>query len=289
MKSKIHIVSENLLLTFLSILKILVSSKISVKIPRKNSSTAIVLGNGPSLKDSLEKLQIQIEAQKPDLFCVNFFCFSDLYDKLKPAHYVINAPEFWLPDVDQEYLNLRKKFINTILSKTSWPLHIYMPYQAQKHKWLVQALTENSQISISVFNTTPVEGFKGFCQTAYDFKLGMPRPHNVLIPTLFMAIYLRFENVFLLGADHSWLREIFVTEENLVLLSQKHFYDVKDPAAKPMKKIGSGNRKLHEVLEKFTYSFKAYFDINEYAKQKKVNIYNSTPGSYIDAFDRKEP
>jgi hypothetical protein len=49
---------------------------------------------------------------------------------------------------------------------------------------------------------------------------------------------------------------------------------------------GKGERKLHEVLMKFVYSFEGYFTIRQYAEYKHTQILNCTPGSFIDAFDR---
>jgi hypothetical protein len=124
----------------------------------------------------------------------------------------------------------------------------------------------------------------------------MPRPHNVLIPSLILSINMKFSNIYVCGADHSWLKEIYVDNENEVLLSQKHFYDkqaqkqsdYRDMAVpQPMYHGGSNNkRKLHEVLEKFYYTFRSYWKIKSLAESQAVKIYNITPISYIDAFDR---
>ncbi len=47
-----------------------------------------------------------------------------------------------------------------------------------------------------------------------------------------------------------------------------------------------GTRKLHEVLIKFVHAFKGYHDIERYARSKGIIIYNATPQSFIDAFER---
>jgi hypothetical protein len=114
----------------------------------------------------------------------------------------------------------------------------------------------------------------------------MPRPHNVLIPSIMIALSLGFKKIFLFGADHSWLKDIWVDEENNVLLQQKHFYDIDKAKPRHMDYLGKGKRKMHEVLIKFYHSFKGYFEIDAYGKNQGKTIYNCTPGSYIDAFDR---
>ena len=115
---------------------------------------------------------------------------------------------------------------------------------------------------------------------------------------MILGINLGFKKIFVAGADHSWLKELFVTELNEVLLSQKHFYDKETlneetdknkPTPKPMYLGGTGQtRKLHEVLLKFYYSFRSYWDIKNYAEALSVSILNITPGSYIDAFERQK-
>jgi hypothetical protein len=102
-----------------------------------------------------------------------------------------------------------------------------------------------------------------------------------------ISINLGYKNIYLFGADHSWLKDIHVDENNLVLLTQKHFYNEKSARPKPMTNTGKGVRKLHEVLKKFQITFKNYFLIEEYSRKKNSLIFNSTKNSYIDAFERK--
>ena len=91
-----------------------------------------------------------------------------------------------------------------------------------------------------------------------------------------------------MGVDHSWLNEIFVTDENVVLLNQKHFYDQLKSKHMPMSKDLNSSRKLHEVLQKFYYTFRGYHEIAEFSSNYHVVVYNLTAGSYIDAFKREE-
>ena len=47
--------------------------------------------------------------------------------------------------------------------------------------------------------------------------LAMPRPHNVLIPSIMNLAYLGYKELYIVGADHSWLSEITVNENNEAL------------------------------------------------------------------------
>ena len=165
-------------------------------------------------------------------------------------------------------------------------MDFFIPFVAKKTSRWKKILSQNHNISINYFNSTPIEGYRWFRYFSYNRYLGMPRPHNVLIPSLMICLALRFKKIFLFGADHSWLKDIQVSEYNEVLISQKHFYDKGAPKAKTMHHLGKGNRKMHEVLMKFVHAFRGYFEINDYSISNGQEIINCTEGSYVDAFKR---
>ena len=57
----------------------------------------------------------------------------------------------------------------------------------------------------------------------------------------------------------------------------------------PLDKKGKGERKLHEMLTKFVFTFQGYHILEKYSRQKKIKIINVTSNSYIDAFERIAP
>ena len=67
---------------------------------------------------------------------------------------------------------------------------------------------------------------------------------------------------------------------------QPHFYRDNDAEHQRVASVYK-NVRLHELLLSFHIAFKAYFDVDEYARYIGANIYNATPGSFIDAFPRK--
>ena len=115
---------------------------------------------------------------------------------------------------------------------------------------------------------------------------GIPRPHNVLIPAILNIINTGYKKIYLIGADHSWLPLISVNDQNIALVNQQHFYDESENNSEFMHRE-SRPRRLHEVLEKLMFAFRSYFDLKDYANSRDVKIYNCTPGSFIDAFERK--
>lgn len=257
------------------------------------SRECIILGNGPSLKEALKQADRFHGRTK---ICVNYFGRTEEFERIKPEIYLIASPEYFLKDDKQEYQDSRIETFRAINEKTTWPMMLVVPQLARRQRaW--QSYFTNPNIHLVYFNNTPIEGFQGFKNVAYRLRLGMPRPHNVLVACVWFAINLQFAKVYLLGADHSWLNEISVTQDNEVLIGQKHFYDqqvtqqqnqVNKPAPKPMYK-GTSNesRKLHEVIEKFFLSFRSYWELKAFARYRAVEVINLTEGSFIDAFEKQ--
>ncbi|MDE7120512.1 MAG: hypothetical protein K2O10_07865, partial [Muribaculaceae bacterium] len=115
---------------------------------------------------------------------------------------------------------------------------------------------------------------------------GMPRPRNVLIPSLMLAIAMGYRDITVLGADHGWLSTLSVTDDNRVVSVQPHFYKADKNEEQRVSAV-YGTLRLDQVLESMTIAFRAYHSIERYARRKGARIYNATPGSMIDAFKRR--
>lgn len=273
----------------LSVLRIIVFTKLSALYsPSKNKreKSLIILGNGPSLESDLNNKVSDFK--NFDFLAVNHFSESDLYEKIQPSIYCIGAPELFEDNATEELKTKSDNLFKSINKKTSWPITIYLNTRAYKSNRWRSILNGNPHISIKYFNRTPIEGFFKYFFWRYNF--GMVRPHNVLIPSIMIAINKNYKRLCLFGADHSWLKELRVSDKNEALLNQKHFYDIKKSKPSTMRKDLKGlqSRKLHEILYKFYLTFKGYHEINKYSKRFNVEIFNLTTDSFIDAFERKE-
>lgn len=275
---------NNLRLLTITLIRIIILSRFKIKLPKTTAKKCIILGNGPSINTSIQNNQQFIHSC--DLFCVNFFPQTDLYEKLKPSYLVVNAPELFFDEGREAILKLSENLFFQLQNKTTWKIFLMVPALASKyHKWK-QTVSQNNNIKIVYYNPTPVEGFRWLNHFFFSMNLGMPRPHNVLLPSIMLALNIGYKEICLLGADHSWLPEITVDDNNMVMVNQKHFYDEKNSAPQIMPKKEPGPRRLHEVLTKFMHAFAGYFVIKEYAGYRHSKILNATPGSFIDAFER---
>ncbi|MFT4662387.1 MAG: hypothetical protein ACI8XB_002677, partial [Patiriisocius sp.] len=255
----------------------------------------VILGNGPSLNEFVESSEDFLATRSK--LAVNYFVRSEFYQRLKPNYYLITSPEFWKKEEKEGWSEDRMKTFELLADRTDWDLVFYVPKLAEKHHKWKGIIEANKNIEIRYFNNIPIEGFVFFRNWAFKNNLGMPRPHNVIIPSLMMSINMKYSRIFLAGSEHSWLKELNVTEDNVTLLSQKHFYEKQSSHVKsihsnvkekPMYYGGSKNKRpLHDVLEKFYFTFRAYWEIKDFATKKNVSIYNLTKDSYIDAYDKK--
>jgi len=277
---------ENFILSILSLIKVIILSKPGIRIPHvADDKQLIILGNGPSLTKQISGLD---NPQSFDLMSVNNFPATEMFERVKPGIHIMLAPEYFIEGVNDNYIDIRNNLYNALYEKTDWPLILFLPVFAKKYKALFSHVLNNSNIKILYFNATPVEGFDAFMFWLMRRNLGMPRPHNVLIPAILLGLNMKYKSIGLMGADHSWLKNLWVDEGNRVLLIQKHFYDENSAQAKPMLMKGKNERNLHEVLYKFYISFKSYFLLRAYSSKLQSEIINLTRGSYIDAFKRAD-
>ncbi len=274
--------------SFLAILKVILLTKYKKEVKfEKRSKACLILGNGPSLEETINN-EPEFLSDK-DLICVNHFPVSDLYEKVRPHYYITVAPDLWLDDIDQHFIEQSDLLFKTMASKTNWKIGFLVPFEASKYKrWKVH-LKSNPNIQFIHYNNIGIEGWKFLRHFFFRKTWAMPRPHNVIIAAIYNAINLGYSEIYLWGTEHNQFKEITVDENNRALINQIHFYDRDSSKYTTLDKRGKGSRRVHEILFKFMVAFRSYFILKDYAESRNVRIINSTPGSLIDAFERKIP
>lgn len=264
--------------TLASALKILLKSrKPSGSESVQMGTEIVILGNGPSLADTMDRHSDWLASK--ELMAVNFAANTYAWEKLRPRWYVLADPHFWSKKQNE---NLKLLWEN--LKITAWPVILYVP--CNKLKATRKKLRE-SHVKVKGFNMTPVEGFSWFRHAVWRRGLGMPRPRNVLIPAIMLALREGFTTVMLAGADHSWTRTLSVDDQNRVVTIQPHFYEDNREEHERVASVYS-NVHLHDMLESLTIAFRSYHKIAAYARKLGADVLNITPGSFIDAFPRRQ-
>lgn len=235
----------------------------------------VVLGNGPSLKKNLDEDSDWL--RDADTLAVNFFANTPQFRELRPKYYVLADPHFFdKADTDP---NVRKLVDN--LNTIDFPMTLFIPSKCGKKT----RMFNNPNLKIGRFSFTAVEGYLWFEKLAFRAQWGMPRPRNVLIPSLMIGIWLGYKQIYILGADHSWLQTLSVDDENHVVSVQPHFYKEDDKEVQRIQQVYV-QHPLHEVIESMMIAFRSYHKIRWYAGIAGTEILNATPDSMIDAFKR---
>jgi hypothetical protein len=266
--------------TLISILSVFFFSKFSFRrnftaLIKKNHNHCYLIANGPSLKQVFQNEKEIFEGQ--DVFTVNLFYETSFFYEMKPKNHIIADSGFWNPTDDPRLIEIHKNFKEKLL-KVSWDMNFFVPYAG--YAFIKDILKTNNKITIIPYNHTPVSGLKNISHFLYRNNLGMPIPTNVLNATIFIALNLGYKKLYLYGADHSWMKDLFIDEDNDICNYQNHFYD--DEVIPYKMKKGS----LGEGLKGIVDAFESYKLLEDYSQSIGSKIVNKTKGSYIDVFDR---
>lgn len=239
--------------------------------PRSNP--LIIMGNGPSLRQTIEEHSDIL--MSCDTTAVNFAANTPEFFRIKPSHYILADPHFFEGGASDP--NVRLLWEN--LGKADWPMTLHIPAFRK-----ASGLPEN--ISVQRYNLTPGEGYDAFCHPLFRNGLAMPRPRNVLIPAIMEGIRDGYREIYIVGADHTWPHTLYVDDSNRVVSVQPHFYEDNKKELDRVAQEYSGLH-IHDVLSSMVVAFRSYHEIRRYADKSGIRIFNSTPGSLIDAFTRQ--
>lgn len=246
-----------------------------LKLRDNRGDTIIIMGNGPSLRDAMQN-DMDVLMAFPRL-AVNLSALAPEFRTLRPDYYILADIAFFLKEKTGKVPALWEE-----LSRVDWDMTLFLPATARRMPE-VKRLPAN--IKVKYYNLTPVEGFRWLTHPLYDAGLGMPRPRNVLIPSIMSAMREGFRRIVLIGADHNWSKTLWVTDRNCVVSVQPHFYKDDDKELRRAEEIFK-NVRLHEVYENYAIAFRSYFNVKAYIDRRGVEVLNATPGSFIDAFPR---
>jgi hypothetical protein len=278
---------QELIQAFFGVLKIIISSNIFINVKKFRSGQfdkVLIVGNGPSLKETLST-NLDFFYNK-DLVCVNYFCFSPEFARLKPAYYVIAAPEYWMEIPPTKFHEtMRDKFFEILAKEVDWDMKLFAPIAAKKSKVWKAIFKKNLKVKMCYYNNTGVEGSQLFLNWVMKHDLGMPRLHNVLTPSIYIALNLNYKEIFLVGADHSWHEEVKIDLENNFTINHEHFYDNSNQEG-AMHKLNGDKYCFHDFLRKIYLAFVSYHLLSHYASTLDATIYNASKKSYIDAFPK---
>ncbi len=266
--------------SFTSLLRLLVLSRPGIARQSrhygdlKSSRDCTILANGPSLKKAFEKSEVMWKGN--DVFVVNMFILSSEFWEIKPRFYFLADGAFFAPK-DERCCELVQK-LSAEFEKIDWELYLVIPSSCVGGGILVSL--NNRHIKVLRCNISAFEGFKVLRHFMYRRHWAMPRCQTVTNMALMEAVNMAYENVYLYGADHSWTRDLYVNDDNVVCYGDRHVYA---PGLQVIKK----EETISELLISFARMFESHQRINDYALSRGVKIWNCTRDSFVDAYERK--
>jgi len=280
-------VLSDLFASLVSLLKVAIRGRHATRLPDRQLPTCSVLGNGPSLNESLVD-QFDFIRQT-EIVCVNNFAHAEVFLRLRPQDYVISDPNYFVFTEQTTDRDDIRKTLSIFQEQVTWPMFLYVPHFA-KGSYLLNVIEQsNPQIKVVYFNYTVVRGFQRLTYWLYSKGLGMPQAQTVIIAALTLMINRKFDTIYLFGADTSWHEQIRLNDQNQLLIKQIHFYDTpKDLTHQPVYSDAQRQRtfsmasqflSLHKV-------FRGYEVLRNYADYRGVQLINASAKSYIDAFER---
>ncbi len=256
---------------------------------KKHSDKLIIIGNGPSLNESIKNYKEDI--MRYDCMVVNHFCETEYYSLIKPQYYLLADPNFFgdinkYSDWQKERVN---NFIEKLLKNTKWDIDLVVPSFAKESDF-VSRISENKLIHILFFNNNNLYKFEDDYEKykLWDENLIEVPAQTCLNSCIWLGVFLRYKEVYLIGADTNWIELLKIDQEtNELYTIDKHFYGEKK--RRIYKDVeGTVPVLLHEELFSNYYALKSYWELRGYAEYAGVKVYNASEYSLIDAFERKK-
>ena len=279
---------SDLFASLVSLLKVAIRGRHTTRLPDRQLPTCSVLGNGPSLNESLTD-QFDFIRQT-EIVCVNNFAHAEVFLRLRPQDYVISDPNYFVFTEQTTDRDDIRKTLSIFQNQVDWPMTLYVPHFAKGSYLLGKIEASNPKISVVYFNYTVVRGFRRLTYWLYAKGLGMPQAQTVIIAALTLMINRKFDTIYLFGADTSWHEQIRLNDQNQLLIKQIHFYDKpKDLAHQPVYMDAQRQRTFSMAAQFLSLHkvFRGYEVLRDYADYRGVRVINASAKSYIDAFERE--
>lgn len=233
-----------------------------------------ILGNGESLKSVVGNLSTDC-----DYMVMNAHILHSSYFELKPRYYVLADPTFFHPNKCYDGTEVVKR----ILAETNWKMTLFVPWE---HAHSVK-LESTEWVSIQYVNQAWYFGPEQYRDYLYEHNLAMPKVNNVLASSIYIAIFLGYQEVELYGVEHSWTKDLYVNKQNHTCIKDSHFFDEGEVEANVIIDGTGRPMKFHEVLQMYADYFPAYWELRKLADKHHCHIINCAPKSYIDAFEKR--
>ena len=123
--------------------------------------------------------------------------------------------------------------------------------------------------------------FNSVKKFVFNRNMGTCGYQNVIVCAIFFFIMQRAGAVYLTGVENDWHREYVIGKDNQIYREYVHFYGRE---RRRMEMFQKGE--FHKCIYEYYMTMYQYHILGQYARADKVRIYNTTPDSYIDVFEK---
>jgi len=223
-----------------------------------NTGRCFILATGPSIKEQdLSGLENE--------FCIsvsNFFVHP-LFKKINPRYHIFAGSH---PPITPKQM-------------ADWWRDAEDHFRGSSTNVFIHAANKNIQEKFGLFKDRKLYYYLDGGKYPVDFSRAIPQIQTVVHIAIYLAMYLAVKEIYLLGCDHSWLLHHGISQ---------HFYKEEQHS------FTRNNYSEWSEVKDIGYEFKThaklwdvYRRIRVEAGKTNVQIYNSTPGSLLDIFPRK--
>ncbi|MCK9351781.1 MAG: hypothetical protein M0P76_03250 [Candidatus Pacebacteria bacterium] len=223
-----------------------------------------ILGTGPSIKNQ----DITLLKNEQTFAVAGFYLHHD-YDIIHPKFFCIIDVACFGEDKES------KKFIENIAKKVHEDTSVILPFSFKNAIEKRGLFAKNKKIYLSQNSRST---FRENGHFNIDIDKQIPVLVNVVFSAMITANYMGFKTMYLLGVEHDWLAKRSCTPEANYFQDQ-HFYEEDEFPKIPL-------LTTFVPYEKICISATLAYKTHRLLKQKMpdVQIFNLTPGSYLDVF-----
>lgn len=249
----------------------------------RRSDKLFVLANGPSLTKDVERYEGELLAN--DCLAVNYIALSDLYARFKPKVYLLCDPAFFADfgTIGATTKDKTVRLLETLAHKTTWPMTLVVPDRVMKSEFITNL--DNPNVTVVCYASRGLRP-----ERDDDFSRWMkgrcPPVQTVTGTAVFLGVYWRYPETWLLGADTSLHRLINVEQDtNRLYWMDEHFYGTERCYAYK-DETDTELFTMSELLRSVANMFQDYELIRKFADHVGVKVVNASSFSFIDAFER---
>lgn len=250
-----------------------------------NQECIYILANGPSLNQSLTDIINNKRYLTDCMMSMNFFINDGRYEIIKPKYHAVSDPMFY--DAPGHEDRVADFFVN-INAKTSWPMTLFVPYRFWKDKEWRRKFPNQNIALVPFHQVTPASDSFFFNWIARHGIMGA-NYGSVLHHAIYVSLLSGFNEIVLYGADHSFFDGLCVNDKNQVCRKTTHFYEF-DAKVEPIYHTYTGVKTpytMSHFLYEYARVFRGHELLREIAHKFEARIINDTPGSMIDAYEKK--